>query len=364
MITLHDVKALMAQVDNQPVLSLYLNVDNAVPENQADKPAWRIWLKDTLRDIENGSSKDSHWQAIRENVDSFFDGYTPSSKGLVAFFGPDWQEIYALPVPVTNQSGFGDLLVGPLVNALDEYKPYLVVQVNQEEAHFYTSYLGQAEFQNSMEIDLEAYDFGEKTLMPATGIITGGGGHGLTEGSNRDAYSDMIEEHRARFFRGVVDYTRELMDAEGINRVILGGSEEASHAVHNHMPETLREKVVEITALPGHYSIHEIFKQIQPIALEYEHNKDLELVNDVLDKARAGGRAVLGPEATRSAFERQQVETLLLALDDNALTNELSRQALTLNSKIEIMHGIAADKLKRDAGGAAARLYYTINAEA
>lgn len=356
MFTLDDVKALLNQAGENDVLSLYLNVNNALRENQADNPAWRIELKKALREL--ADEEHPHWEDIQARATAFFDDYTPSSKGLIAFFGPDWEQTYAVPLDVQNQAAYGEPLISPFVHLLDEYEPYLVVRVDREEASFFVSTLGQTEFHDSMEIDIQAYDFGQKTLMPATGRLPSG--EGLTQGSNREAFEDMVDEHRARFYREVADYTQKLMKAEHIRRMIIGGSEEAAHALHKLLPEALRDQVVDVTSLPGHYAPHQIFENLQPQALNYEHEQDLELVEDAINKARAGGRAVLGPEAVRHALDRQQVEQLILTTDDMQIANELSRRALALNSDVEFVDGAAAAKLREAAGGIAARLYYAM----
>jgi len=360
-ITVDDVKTLLKQTGAQDTLSLYLNVDNAERENQTDPPAWRIWLKRTLSEVARDANE-AVWLPIHARALSYFEHYSPASKGIVAFIGGDWEETFPLPVTIENQSGFGDLLIEPLLRILSQYKPYLVVQVSREEAHFYISFLGQTAFEDSREIDLEAYDFAQKTLMPATAAMGSGGQGGVTQGSNRDAFENMIEEHRARFYRDVVDYTQKLTRINNIERVILGGSAQAAHAVHNLMPRALRNNVLEIVSLPGKYTAKEIFAHVQPQALAHEHERANMLVSEVIDMARAGGRAALGLEAVQHALNYRQVDTLLLSeqLPDRALANDLARWALSVNSNVEIMHGDAAGRLLDEGDGVAAKLYYSM----
>jgi hypothetical protein len=358
MLTLTDVRGLIDQGTDQEVLSLYLQVDNALQENQASNPAWRIWLKKHLRALDTGNHPG--WPAIQERAEAFFADYIPSGKGLAAFFGPDWEQVYALPVPLENQAAFGKPMVGPLLWALDEYKPYLVVQVDQEEAHFYISYLGQTEFRDSMEIDLEEYDFGQKTGMPST-AARAGGHHGV-QVNQRDRFEDMIQEHRMRFFREVADNARQLIEHDRIPRLILGGDEQTAHIVRKELPETLHKHLVAVTSIPRHFSPHEIFAQVQPLALEYERQQEIELVDSVIDSARAGGRAMLGPEAIEAALERGQVSALILAwpLADYELAERLAYKTLQLNGEILMVHGEPAARLSEEAGGVAARLYYSL----
>ena len=47
MIDLNHVREIIDQLDEH-VFSLYLHTDNARPENQADRPAWKIEMKNAL----------------------------------------------------------------------------------------------------------------------------------------------------------------------------------------------------------------------------------------------------------------------------------------------------------------------------
>jgi hypothetical protein len=355
------VKALL---DTDETLSLYLNVNNAVRENQADTPAWRIELKNALQRLEAdlGESRRGAWKAIRERVDRYFNDYRPQSKGLVLFVTPDDEQVYELPVEVENAAAFGKPMVAPMIWQMDEYEPYLVVMVDQEEARFYQSYLGQTDFEEGMEIDLDEYDFGQKTLMPATSAVMGG--HPLTQGSHRDEFDDTLKEHRARFYRDVVETTAKLADRESIQRIILAGSEQSAHAVHNEMDDTLRKQVVTIKSIPMRSSPTEIFSQIQQESLNNERDREMELINEVVDFAKSGGRGALGQAAVEKAMTMQQIELLVMSwppenMDMNTV-NGILRRLVALNSRVELVHGAAAMKLNEEGQGIGARLYFAV----
>jgi hypothetical protein len=358
MIDLQDIKRLLGSTDT---LSLYLNVDNAVRENQAVNPAWKIELKNALRKIEDGLSADQRgsWKAVQQRVERFFRDYRPQSKGLALFITPDDEQRFDLPVTTENRATFGEPLVAPLVWKLDEFEPYLVLMVDQEEANLYFSYLGSTEFEEGMEIDLSEYDFPRNYLMPSASAITGG--HMLTQGSQRDRFEDRLDEYRARFYRNVVDAARRVSSERQARRIILGGSEQAVHAVRHEMDDDLRARVVHVMSIPMQSSPHEIFRHIQPVALAYEREDEEALVKEIIDFAKSGGRGALGREAVEKALAMQQVELLVMSWPgvDEALANQLSHQALALNTEIELVHGPAAERLNQE-GGIGARLYYRV----
>ncbi|MBC7812439.1 MAG: hypothetical protein H7175_14880, partial [Burkholderiales bacterium] len=162
-----NVKNLVEQSKDE-ILSAYLMVDPALPENQANNPAWRVWLKSRMNELESGLSADSkgRFTAVRTQVDNFLAGYQPNAKSLVLFFGADEdsQNSYELPISLeSNRATFGEPAVAPLLWAIDEFERYLVVLVDSEKSVFFTAYLGGATFEERIELNIEDYDWGQKT---------------------------------------------------------------------------------------------------------------------------------------------------------------------------------------------------------
>ncbi len=357
MLHVRDVKRLYAL--EAPVLSLYLNVDPGYSENQASTPAWRIWFRNELRrleaEIEDREAK-RVWQPIRERVEAFIDGYKVESKGLILFANSAELETLTMPLPVENMGGYGRPLVTPLFWKLDEFERYLIVLADQQEARFMTAYLGTVDDQERMEIELDEYDFGQKTINPATSY-----GKELNQGSNREAFNDMVSEHRARFLREVVDHIGELREIHQTERIILGGAEETAHAVRRMMNDRLSQEVVALLPIPMKASTHEVLARIQPAAHDYERQYEDALIEDVINMAKSGGRAALGREAVLKALEEQRVEMLIAPwpLTDEHLLHTLPEKMLHSSSTLELVHGEAAERVKAE-GGLAARLYYAL----
>ena len=65
---LDDIKRLL---NYEQTLSLILNVDPAYRENHAARPAWRVWLKNALRDL-NNEVDDPAWPAIMARAEAYF----------------------------------------------------------------------------------------------------------------------------------------------------------------------------------------------------------------------------------------------------------------------------------------------------
>lgn len=354
MIDMRDVKTLLQQM-GEKTLTLYLNVNNAVRENQADNPAWRIFAKDALRDQSD--------KAARERVEDYLVQYRPRGRTLVLFASAAQLRAYELPFDLPNAVQYGQPYVMPLVWGLDEYEPYLIALVDQEKARFILTYLGEAEVQDALEIGLDEYDFGEKSLVPRTGKVAAG--DGIRAGQNREAFEDMIDEHRARFYRLVGDRIETLLTENQARRVIIGGAEESAHAVEDHLPARVKAQVVGVLpSITLHDSLPDVQGKMLDAALKYERQAELEVVNDVIDRAKAGGRGALGRDDVRAALTMQQVDLLIVPypIDDDELAVEFANHALELNSDIELVHGEAAARLRAE-GEVAARLYYALQTE-
>ncbi|MCU0498039.1 MAG: VLRF1 family aeRF1-type release factor [Anaerolineae bacterium] len=361
MIDIDDVKSVVRLTD-PPLLTLYLQIDNALPENQAQFPAWYIWAKNALQNYEADHHQDLFEQA-RDRVMETLETYRPQGKGLVLFFGRDLERIYELPVlPHENLMSFGEGFVAPLMWLIDEFEPYLIVMVTKDEAHFLRTYLGDIQRQDQIASDRFTFDYRELTRMPYT---VGPRGQNMTYpgGSDRDSFDDMMDEQITKFFRDVAQHVRELQGKHGRNRIIIGGSEQSAKAVYKLLHEEVAKNVVEVVSLPAYESDYQIMQRVLPIAIEYERKTELEIVDQVIDFTRSGGRGALGLEDVREALEMQRVELLVMPLRNgdvsDRLLHELTLKVFDSGGRVEIVHGEAADRLNQE-GGVGARLYYAL----
>lgn len=352
-----------SMIDRRDTLSLYLRVDPGLEENQADTPAWAIYAKNALRDLERGISPDQEetWTHVKQRAQDYLNNFSAESKGLILFFNPDTEEdqVFELPLlPRENAAHFGEPMVSPLIWLLDEYERYLIVLVDSEQAQFLTTYMGDIDHQDSMESDRFTFDFKQKTTMPRSVRPSDAQ---ATGGSPHDRFEDKMQDHIRNFHKDVAARIREMMKENNVERLILGGSEKSAHDVEHHLHESVKKHLVRIVPIPLNASEKEIMEKIVPVAVNYERSSEFDLVDDVINTAKADGRGALGLDDVQEALKMHQVETLVLAYppEDDLLLDDLTRKALAMNSQVELVHGAAAAELQHE-GGVAARLYYTI----
>lgn len=363
MLTYDQIREIVDSTDNL-TFSLYLHVDPAHQPNQGQSPAWRISAKNALRDVENSLPEtvdETRWNHMRKQVEAQLEAYDGGARTLVLFASDNEVQTYELGIALDTAYRFGNAYVLPLIWAVDEFEPYLVVLVDQENARFLTAYLGRVDSKDTMSIDFDAYDFGEKRYVnrAAGGNPATGGNAGAT----KDQFDDMKDAHLKRFYADVAEHARGLLAEIDAERIILGGSGQSAHRVHDALPEPYQEQVVGVLAIPENSADHEVAELIQKAALAYERDYESQWLTTVIDAARAGGRGALGQEDVEHAFTMKQVEQLLLPYpleeEERPLAHRLTMQALELNASIELLHGEPAARL-REAGGVAARLYYPL----
>lgn len=354
MIQSDEIKQLLQDTDEN-TLTLYLNVDPRAPENVNTNPAWHIWAKDALRSVGGEVSQQDKqtWADIRARADQFLADYQPQSKSLALLVGPSFERSFEFPFAIDNQITYGKPNVMPLLWALDEYEPYLIALVDQAEARFFLSYLGQIGFQDSVSVDWNIGEGPEFTAFPSN--------HDVGRGGSQDAVKNRHGEQAARMYRDVVAHLQHLTDKHRARRIILGGSEQAAHHVRSLMPDKMAQAVVAVLPVPILAYTQEMTERIQPTALEYERQQEIILVQDVINLAKSGGRGALGWEGVRLALQMQQVELLILpwpVVDENQAA-DLTLKTFASGGTVELVHGEAAALLGGE-GGLAARLYYAL----
>ncbi len=351
MIDLADIHRLISQADADRTLSLFLMVDAARLENHAATPGWRIWLKNALRELHAEHPEDPTFDALVKRAEAHLDNHRGHAKGLALFVTPHGEQVFELPVPLLeNAVSYGRASLAPLLWAIDEYERTLILVVDQEHARFISGYMGGASREGMHNNDFAAYDFPEKTQANGR--------------PDRDAFAATEGDHRRRFFQEVALQARQLMEDSKADRLFIGGSEEAAHAVKKEMHDDVAKKVVAILSIPHHLDDAAVVRLVGPVAVEVERQREIELVDEVINFAKSGSRGALGHPAVAACLERQQVELLVLPwpMQDPEIRDRLPREALLAGAKIELVSGAAAERLNAE-GGVGARLFYVIKPE-
>jgi hypothetical protein len=340
----------------EDVLSLYLVVDPADERNQG-QAKWPIFLRNALAEIEDGldpeqtkqwknvrlsdTSEKTKWARTRLRLENFIGGYRPQGKTLALFIGPDRELFYELPVVLSNFAHYGKPQVAKFLRALDEYQEYLVVLFAQDRARAINMFLGESAEDVSIHVDQTWNRKVHKT-------------------AHDSSQADRLDEIDRRFARhAAAELDRHYLDSDDVERVIFGGNMQLAHAVRNYLHPFVADHVIAMLPVPIDTPVHDIAVQIRPVAEAAEREAEEHLVNSLVNRAHAGGRAVLGKEAVSEALDRYAVSELVLPYPtDMVAADELLVKAIRSSADLEFVEGKAADQL-HDAGGIGAFLYYT-----
>ena len=338
------------------MLSLYLVVDPSDQRNQG-QPKWRTFVKNSLAEIEetldpeqtkqwknvrlSDTSDKTKWARTQLRLDNFLTGYRPEGKTLALFVGPGRELAYELPVALTNFAHYGHPQIAKFLRAADEYQEHMVVLFAQDRARSLNIFLGASASDVSVHMDQTWNRKEHKT------------GHSSTQASR-------LDEIDRRFAReAAAELNRQVMASDDVERIIFGGNMELAHTVRSLVHPLVAERVVAMLPIPIDTPAHEIAAQVRPVAETAEREYEEQLVQSLLGRAAAGGRAVTGQEAVNEALDRYQVSQLVLTYpSDTVAADELLVKALFSGAETEFVEGEAAGMLQ-EAGGVGAFLYFT-----
>ncbi|WP_126210111.1 VLRF1 family aeRF1-type release factor, partial [Thermus scotoductus] len=247
-----------------PVLSLYLDVNPAKPENASR--AYAIRAKDAMKALKVP-------QTLAEKVLEVLKNHVLEAKTAVFFAGDDLFEVLLLQVELPLVSGvrtqfldekesrlltdgalahYGAPFLLPLVYALDEYERYGVVYVDQERWRVFEVFLGEiGEVHDAfLALDTEAW---RRLSLDApgrrfnlAGISRGGAG--------QDLFAKRLEAWEERFYKTLAHELERLVEARGFTRLVLMGPEEHTKLFLGYLPKRLKEKAVALLPSLPHLS--------------------------------------------------------------------------------------------------------------
>lgn len=308
----------MMKMNHDDVFSLSLNTDPISVEHQRPNPAYRVWTHNAVRRLLSRLAADVREAAepAAQRILAHVDAMPQEGRGLAIFAGPDLWQDYTLPFPLPNHLTYGAPDTIPLLWAMHEYAPYAVVLAFHDHARVLVAYLGQTTAIDEIDLELDTEKWRFKTGRMATS--TRRSGVGVGRGIQSSAFEARVLAQYHRFWRNVAVAAARTLAARGIDRVIIGGNQEAAGAVSAALPRPLRETVIGTVAIRPHASLAEIQARALPLALADRHARDRRLVRSVVQERRAGGTAVDGTAATLEALAAGNLRTVVANRDMRA----------------------------------------------
>jgi len=303
--------ALLEQIDShaQPVLSLYLNVNPANPDNTQGAVVLRA--AEAMRGA--GISKE-YIERVTGRLTTQFS--RPEGRTLVIFAGEDLDQRFdayylQTDLPFLNASdgviaNWGRPLVAPLLYVLDQRERYGVLYVAADRARMFEAFLGQVDelvdFVRTVDTD-EWRVQREARRSPASGL-----GVAARGGAAVDSYRDRMEEATARLYRNLLPEVEKLVSEQRMHRLILVGQAPALAAMQSVMNGKLKERLA--GTLPPPTNPDAPAHEWQPLVQDLIAETELKFEMGLLDKIREGG--VWGYQETLNLLQDGRLHTVVM----------------------------------------------------
>jgi hypothetical protein len=368
---------LYRDLKDEPVLSVYLDVDQHDP---AERDAWRRRLEREMAEARRGVEANGGaagdlelaWDRLKgalEPYDGFVDG-----RGWVGFASPatlHYAESIPVPMPDLVRWEKG-IRVAPYMRGLKQHRPVVVVLADRQRARILVYRNGEVEEPEDLLADTalgdlsdvgtnkRAYESRAAGSERSRGAISGVRGETATDQAQR-----ILEVSSDRMWKALGQAVAGYAGAHGF--VVLGGPHETVGRLGEYLPDATRGRVAERVSLHLGMSAAEVRDAAEAAAHEMSAAHHADLVDEVVDRARSGGRAVLGRDATLKALREMRVEMLLLSADllrdDPDFADRCAGTALLQDAAVEEVSGAGGGRLNEEGGGIGARLRYRVDGD-
>lgn len=334
---------------NNPILSVYVDIDSTNPDNRREQPAWQINLKNEFRRIESQLDAEEMkrwdnqkiWSDTETMIMNYIQSEKPTGRSIAVF--TDFKDIIGvdLAVPMQTAIYYGLPQVKHLLFALDQYKEYSAILFSGSEARMVEVFLTRSTNEIKVETDHElSRRFGRKSQTLAN--------------DRRDREFEM------RFVREIAEEINQyFLEHLQTARLVFGGNLKQAAKINNALNPAVKDLVVAIEPMDFKLADNEIAEIIKPIAYAYEQDHDVSVVENLVYKFNTNGTAVLEKQGVEKALRGGRVKTLVIPypMDKNEFDSLIVEVVLS-GADIEFVYDEGAQKLNQY-GGIAAELYYS-----
>jgi len=362
MLTAPELQDLARELEGVPVLSLYVDARVTDP---AMRHSWRPAMATALRTerarLVDDAAREAFDRAARFVEDPMppLDG-TWGTPGWAAFLTADGPRYAAaLPVRVPMLAAWRDgPLVSPYLRALKQHRPVIIAVVSSRSARLFRYALN--ELTELPAITLPDDD----TAAPANAPVPRGTAAPSARGALDTEHA--ARRRRADFQRVAAALSRRVVELAGDDGwILVGGAAAWARLAAGALPEELADRTI-VSAELDHGDPESVIVRIaKDAATTLRATHSGVLLDRLLERAGAGGRATAGVPATQRALRANAVDQLLLSpefVSEHAiLAEDVVRTALSQSADVEVLSGSAAARLDLAADGIAARLRYALD---
>ena len=332
----------------RPILSVYVNTNPADPQNQRERPAWLIDLKNAYRDLVEDMDPEplrrrksqAMWAETEERIIAALTEEKRTGRGVVIFTDHTDDLILDVPVEVPTRLYYGLPQIKHLLYLFDQYRKYLVALTSDTEIRFVEVLLSRSGEATTYDVDPDRLQaLGRKTNTFA-----------------KDRRDLTYERRNTRAFAEAL--TEAYRACEDCERIVLAGNAKSAHAIRAALSPQVADAVIGIQPIPFEAAPSDIGTAVREIAEAYEVEQDEKVVDRVISSSQSGGAALFGVDAVKGAMSEGRVRELVLPHPiDAEIFDALVVDAARRSTPVEFVTGPAAEKLEQE-GGLGAVLHY------
>lgn len=304
MIRHSDIETLLARDPRpgSPVLSVYLDVDQARPVNL--NRGFEVALDNMLRSLDQQLSEAPSRREFQQDatrVRELVSGYAPSAQSLCIFCDESEQFLWwrELRVRVRNDAAWsGTPFMRPLLEALDEYERYGVVLADRARARLFTVFLGEIEEHREVFAAQDVH----RVKSAGTDRLW-----------SQQQFRRRADIHALWHLKRVAQETERLSTEYAFDRLVLAGPVEATAELRRLLPKRLRARVVAELPLPIEAARADVLNALLPIVERTERAHERELVDSLIASAGKNDCAVIGLDDTLVLVQEGRVWQLVYA---------------------------------------------------
>lgn len=349
-------------------LSVYLPMDPAEAITEGVRLRLTAMLNESAKGLV-GPEQEAAFADERLPVEEYVRSIRPGGRSLAIISSREagiWEALW-LPGPVEEYVRLGrGAHVLPLMDALHEWGPVGFAMVTVDKGRLMVFASGRTDEVRRVEADIFSRDktagrVAPRLQQPGFAREAGGGGSSRYEGH--------IQTHVDNHLKAAAKELEDLYNRHGFRRIFLAGSANALPRFKTHLSRELTGRIAGDLSVDAHASDEDIRVHVLGKVREVERLEELELVDEVITRAKKDQSAILGLGPTLDAVNRRQAHLLLLAggmrqpgrhcpqceflLPHEVVTcpqcqeesvavdlwDELPRIAVQSNIRLEIVHG-------------------------
>jgi peptide subunit release factor 1 (eRF1) len=282
-----------------PVISIYLNLQADEHGRDRDVRGYVVReLKHLGGTLGGGSAERASFDRDVERILSYLEErINPAANGVAIFACSGAGEFFealqlAAPIEQNRVYVYNQPHLYQLAKLNDEYPRYAAVVTDANTARILVFGLGQ-------EIETEQVK-GKKVHRVKVG------------GWSQARYQRRVTNAHEAHAKEVLERLEEVVRKEGVKKIILAGDPAIAPLLLEHMPKQLADMVVDTMKLELQETDASVLVKTLEKLQESSAESDAQIVEEALNRYRAGGLAAIGAEAVLEALANGQVDELLI----------------------------------------------------